>query len=79
MATSCMKNIHFCRFGQSRGLRWFSSVLRLDQPNYSAYFYLKESICSMSMKPSGKFVIGVVINLPKYFESHFGHVTRNDL
>ena len=47
-----------------------SSVLRLDQPNYSAYFYLKESIWSMSMKLSGKFVVGVVINLPKYFESH---------
>ena len=56
-----------------------SSVLRLDQPNYPAYFYLKENMCSMSMKLSRKFVIGVVINLPKHFASHFGHVTRNDL
>ena len=39
-----------------------SSVLRLNQPNYYAYFYLKGSICPMSMKLSRKFVIGVVIN-----------------
>ena len=56
-----------------------SSVLRLDQPNYYEYFYLKESIYSMYMKLSKKFVISVVINLPKNFASHFGHVTRNDL
>ena len=30
----------------------------------------------MSMKRSIKFVIGV-ITLPKYFESHFAHVTLN--
>ena len=56
-----------------------SSVLRLDEPNYYAYFYLEESICSMYMKLSRKFVISVVINLPKKFASHFGHVTRNDV
>ena len=33
----------------------------------------------MSMKLSRKFVIGVVINLPKYFASHFGHVTLKQL
>ena len=37
----------------------------MDQPNYFVYFYLKESICSMSMKLRRKFVIGGVINLPK--------------
>ena len=26
-----------------------------------------------------KIVIGVVINLPKKFAPHFGHVTRNDI
>ena len=56
-----------------------SSVLRLDQPNYYAYFYLKESICSIYMKLSRKFVISVVINLQKNFASHFGDVTRNDV
>ena len=56
-----------------------SSVLRLDQPNYYAYFYLKESICSMYMKLSRKVVISVVINLPKNFASHFDHVTRNEV
>ena len=61
------------RKGQPGGK--LSSVLRLDQPNYYAYFYLKESICSMYMKLSRKFVISVVINLPKKFASHFGHVT----
>ena len=30
----------------------------------------------MFMKLSKKVVIIVVINLPKYFESHFSHVTR---
>ena len=57
----------------------FSSVLRLDQPNYYAYFYLKESICPMSMKFSRKFVIGVAINSLKYFAAHFGHVTLKQL
>ena len=33
----------------------------------------------MSMKLSRKFVIGGVINLPKYFASHFGHVTLKQL
>ena len=33
----------------------------------------------MYMKLSRKFVISVVINLPKNFASHFGHVTRNDI
>ena len=53
----------------------FSSVSRLDQPNYYVYLYLKKSICAMSMKHSRKFVIVVLINLPKYFASHFGHLT----
>ena len=49
---------------------YFESTVRLkrtqmDQPNYSVYFYLKESICSMSMELRRKFVIGGVINLPK--------------
>ena len=57
----------------------YSSVLRLDQPNYYAYFYLKESICLMYMKLSRKFVISVVIDLPKNFASNFGHVARNDV
>ena len=57
----------------------FSSVLRLDQPNYYAYFYLKESICSMYTKLRRKFVISVVIKLPKNLASNFGHVTRNDV
>ena len=56
-----------------------STVLRLDQPNYYAYFYLKESICSMCMKLRRKLVTSVVINLPKNFASNFGHVTRNDV
>ena len=56
-----------------------SSVLRLDQSNYYAYFYLKGIICPMSMKLSRKFLIGVVIYLPKYFASHFGHVTLKQL
>ena len=29
----------------------------------------------MSMKLSRKFFIGAVIDFPKYFASHFGHVT----
>ena len=61
-------------YGEDPGggqLTTYSSVLRLDQPNYYAYFYLKESICSMYMKLSRKFVISVVINLPKNFASHF--------
>ena len=33
----------------------------------------------MSMKLSRKFVIGVVINLPKYFASQFGHLTLKQL
>ena len=56
-----------------------SSVLRLDQPNYYAYFYLKESICSMYMKLCRKFVVSVVINLPQNFASNFGHVARKDV
>ena len=33
----------------------------------------------MSMKLSRKFVIAVVINLPEYLASHFGHVTLKQL
>ena len=33
----------------------------------------------MSMKVSRKIVIGVVIDLPKYFASHFGNVTLKQL
>ena len=50
-----------------------------EQPNYYGYFYSRESICSMSMKFRRKAVVVVVINLPKYFESHFDHVTRKRL
>ena len=56
-----------------------SSVLRLDKSIYYAYFYLKGSInCPMSIKLSRKFYIGV-ISLPKYFATHFGHVTLKQL
>ena len=33
----------------------------------------------MSVKLSRKFVIGVVINLPNYIASHFGHVALKQL
>ena len=33
----------------------------------------------MYMKLSRKFVISVVINLPKSFASSFGHVTQNNV
>ena len=51
--------------------RPFSSVLSFDQSNYYAQNYLKESICPMSIKFRTKYAIGVLINLPKYFASHF--------
>ena len=80
----CIKQVHKGQMFTVKTIvkltfRAFSSVLRLDQPNYYAYFYLKESICSMYMKLSRKFVISVVINSPKNFALHFGHVTRNDV
>ena len=37
---------------------------------------MRESIRPTSIKLSRKVVIVIVINVAKYFESHFGHVTR---
>ena len=56
-----------CWWGPARPKQLsISSVSRLDQPNYYAHFYFKESICPMSMKLSVK-----VCNRCYYFAKIF--------